>query len=305
MLFRSIKNTLNSRITTLSKLVALNLANPGATREQVQADIGKLLRLGLGHQARDIFLSARSSTIRSRLRGLKYTGDLPEYISGFTELTFKLMKNTCEWYSAAFSEPEMASGFMKWLQKELLLFTETLRRQVFASKQEFTVIAECLLTTLEHVQELRDVGLDITFMMDQIINKDILDAIETYSDECCRNVNYGVINDNLDPLEPNIQIMDGEFLQFDKIPKLSSSCYCLYIILTTFGSDIGILLSLAIYNKVVGALSKFFDGYFNGLEKLLAKNLTNQQHCVLLADSVFAATQLVPKIKLQLCVIVY
>jgi exocyst complex component 8 len=130
-----LRSSINSRIFMLSKLVALDLASPVATKDQVQGDIDKLLRLGLGDQARDIFLTARSSTIRSRLRHLKFNGDLPVYISEFSELTFRLIRNTCDWYSGSFHDTEMASGFMKWLQQEIKCFTETLRRQVFSSKQ--------------------------------------------------------------------------------------------------------------------------------------------------------------------------
>lgn len=63
-----IRASINERIVKLSKLVALDLSSPVATKDQVRGDIDKLLRLGLGDQARDIFLSARSLTIRSRLR---------------------------------------------------------------------------------------------------------------------------------------------------------------------------------------------------------------------------------------------
>lgn len=297
-----LRSTINSRIVMLSKLVALDLASPVATKDQVQGDIQKLLRLGLGDQARDIFLTARSTTIRSRLRHLKFNGDLPTYISEFSELTFRLIRNTCDWYSGSFHQPEMASGFMKWLQQEIKCFTETLRRQVFSSKQDFPVIAECLLSTLDHVQELRDVGLDLTFMMDKIINEDIIKAIHNYATECNTKIVSATNTDPIKALEPDLEIFDDHFMQFEKVPKLSDSCHSLYTVLTTFGADVGILLSLTLYNTVTTALIRFFDSYFDGLNTSFNTMLSNEQYCCLLANAIFSGRHILPKLKQQLVV---
>jgi hypothetical protein len=297
-----LRSTINSRICMLSKLVALDLASPVATKEQVQGDIEKLLRLGLGDQARDIFLSARSTTIRSRLRHLKFNGNLPSYISDYSELTFRLIRTTCDWYSGSFHDTEMASGFMKWLQQEIKCFTVTLRRQVFSSKHEFNIMAECLMSTLDHVQELRDVGLDLTFLIDKTINEDIIKAIESYSIECNSNIELGINSDPMTLLEPDLIIFDGHFMQFENVPVLSSSCYSFYQILTTFGSDIGILISLPLYNTVTTCLIKFFMTYFTGISLLFETCLKNEHYCCLLANCNFISKQILPKLLKQLVV---
>jgi hypothetical protein len=59
---------IETRITKLANLISLELANPLSTKRTVQANIDRLLRLGLGEQARDIFLSARSANIQHRIR---------------------------------------------------------------------------------------------------------------------------------------------------------------------------------------------------------------------------------------------
>lgn len=295
-----LRSTINTRIFNLSKLIALDLASPVATKDQVQGDIDKLLRLGLGDQARDIFLSARSATIRSRLRHLKFNGDLPGYIADFSELTFRLIRNTCDWYSGSFHDTEMASGFMKWLQQEIQSFTKTLRRQVFSSKQEFNVVAECLMSTLDQIQELRDVGLDLTFLIDKTIHEDIKKAIENYSYECNEKIEYGIKSDILESIKPNEEILDGEFMHFDRIPTLSSSCYCFYQVLTTFGSDVGVLISLTLYNTVISSLIKFFEIYFEGLSTTFEQSLRNEGYCCLVTNAIFVGKQILPKLKVQL-----
>ena len=278
-----IRSNLNERIKYLSKLISLDLGSPVATKDQVQGDIDKLLRLGLGDQARDIFLTARTKTIRTRVRNLVFDGDLVGYISDFAELTFRLIRNTCDWYSGSFHDTTMASGFMKWLQQEIKHFTEALRRQVFSSKQDFPIIAECLLTTLDHIQELRDVGLDLTFLMDKIIYEDIINAIEIYAMECEQKINQSVLSDALESLEPDWSAFEGKGLVFDiKIPRMSTSAYEFHRILTTFGADVGILLSLQLYNKVISALSTFFTAFFVGSRRLLDTKPAEQVQSLIL-----------------------
>ena len=54
-----------------------------------------LLQLGLGEQARDIFLTARSITIRHRIRILRINGDVAAYVLDLSEIVFRSIRNTC------------------------------------------------------------------------------------------------------------------------------------------------------------------------------------------------------------------
>ena len=116
-----LRSSVDERVTTLSRLVSLDLTSPAATKNQIQEDISRLLRLGLGDQARDIYLTSRSSTIKHRLRQLQFNGDIVSYMIDYSEVFFRLIKNTCEWFGISFHDASMASGFMKWIQKELEL----------------------------------------------------------------------------------------------------------------------------------------------------------------------------------------
>lgn len=98
---------------------------------------------------------------------------------------------------------------MQWLQEEIIFFTNTIRKQVFSTKQEFSIIAQCLLTTMEHIQELRQVGMDLTFLLDDIINEDTISAIQTYSVECRRKIKVAVGNDAFSVAEKKPQNLEG------------------------------------------------------------------------------------------------
>ena len=63
-----LKKAIEERSDALARLVSAELASPVASKNQVQNNIERLLRLNLGSQARDIFLTARSRSIRHRIR---------------------------------------------------------------------------------------------------------------------------------------------------------------------------------------------------------------------------------------------
>lgn len=48
--------------------------------------------------------------MRKRARQIKFEGDVGMYISELAMVTFTLIKNTCDWYMAAFKDNRMASG---------------------------------------------------------------------------------------------------------------------------------------------------------------------------------------------------
>ena len=65
---QTIRKQIEERADGLARLVSAELASPVATKHQVQNNIERLLRLNLGSHARDIFLTARSYSIRHRIR---------------------------------------------------------------------------------------------------------------------------------------------------------------------------------------------------------------------------------------------
>ena len=105
-----LRSNIDERVTTISRLVSMDLTSPAATKTQIQDDIERLLRIGLGDQARDIYLTSRSVTIKHRLRQLQFIGDIVSYMIDYSEIFFRLIRNTCEWFSVSFHDPSMASG---------------------------------------------------------------------------------------------------------------------------------------------------------------------------------------------------
>ena len=87
-------------------------------------------------------------------RQIPLSGSMVLYVSELAEVIFRLIRSSCDWYSSSFSDTTMASGFMKWVCQEFYFFCNIVRKQVFDSKQSFTVIAECMQSTLEYCKQV-------------------------------------------------------------------------------------------------------------------------------------------------------
>ena len=69
-----------------------------------------LHRLGDIDKAREAFLDGRAALVRKRVKQIKFEGDIEAYIGELAIVVFTLVKNTCEWYMAAFKDNKLASG---------------------------------------------------------------------------------------------------------------------------------------------------------------------------------------------------
>ncbi|GAA5946666.1 hypothetical protein JCM3775_001139, partial [Rhodotorula graminis] len=100
---------LDQRTTELVSALLHDLSDHAIRKSGVVRTTTWLLRLGQGERARETFLSARGRLVRKRARQIKFEGDISMYISELAMVCFTLIKNTCEWYMAAFKDNRMAS----------------------------------------------------------------------------------------------------------------------------------------------------------------------------------------------------
>lgn len=243
-----LRTNIDERVTKLARLVSLDLKSPAATKNQIQEDIKRLLRLGLGDQARDIYLTARSSTIKHRLRQLQFNGDIVSYMIDYSEVFFRLIKNTCDWFGVSFHDASMASGFMKWIHQEIMKFAVIFRKQTFDLDHEFSVIAECVITAIERCQELNSVGMDLSSSFEVMIRKDLKKAIETHTEQCDGRIFKSAASDDFIVLPPNKELFASSNVTFEiPIPAMSRSGTEFYEVLSKFGSDVGILISFEVF----------------------------------------------------------
>ena len=104
------RSKLDQRSSELVSALLQDLADHSIRKSGVIRTTAWLLRLGQGEKARETFLTGRGSLVRKRARQIKFEGDISMYISELAMVCFTLIKNSCEWYMAAFKDNRMASG---------------------------------------------------------------------------------------------------------------------------------------------------------------------------------------------------
>jgi len=127
------------------------------------------MRLGLLDQAREIFLSTQSVIIKHKIksvpffvteidrtfilsshhRKLRFEGEIYSYIKKLSQTVFYLIKNTCIWYKGFFEDPNLSSGFVRWITQEIEDYCSIFRRHVFQN-QNFQITIDCLRVAAEN-----------------------------------------------------------------------------------------------------------------------------------------------------------
>lgn len=104
------RNKLDQRTAELVSALLQDLSDHSIRKSGVIRTTAWLLRLAQGEKARETFLAGRGTLVRKRARQIKFEGDISMYISELAMVCFTLIKNSCEWYMAAFKDNRMASG---------------------------------------------------------------------------------------------------------------------------------------------------------------------------------------------------
>ncbi|GAA95398.1 uncharacterized protein L969DRAFT_21958 [Mixia osmundae IAM 14324] len=162
----SLVKRLDARTADLVTTLESDLSSQEVSKTKVVKSCGWLLRLQEGERAQEAFLAGRAKLVKRRIRQIAFEGDIRIYIVELAIVVFTLIKNTCEWYMAAFPDHRVASGFVRWATQQIEVYAEVFRRQVYGADQEASVIEASKAETKKQGAMLRDVGLDFGFMLD-------------------------------------------------------------------------------------------------------------------------------------------
>lgn len=163
-----LRTKLDQRVGELTAALLRDLRDPAIGKSGVVASSDWLVRLGEPDRARETFLGGRADVVRRRARQIKFEGDVSLYISELAMVCFTLVKNTCEWYMAAFRDNAMASGlsgsvldgtrahsrsgFVRWASQQMEAFAEMFGRQVYGADQDRALPPILLLSELNAAQ---------------------------------------------------------------------------------------------------------------------------------------------------------
>ena len=74
------------------------------------------------------------------------------------------------------------SGFIVWVKSEIEAFVKIFSTQVFGGKTNFSTIAECVHEARTCCEKLREVGCDVTFVLDNLMEGDIRKLVQEVGD---------------------------------------------------------------------------------------------------------------------------
>eukprot|EP00158_Paraphelidium_tribonemae_P008495 Partr_v1_DN28591_c1_g1_i4_m73051 putative Exocyst complex component len=199
----SSKSALAFRVDALASLLAKDLQFKSSAKS-----IQRLCRLGLSSRARDIFLGSQTQIIQSSIAALSFDGDVVLYIHDLTYLFFSLLKRSVKQYRRFFTDLELSSGLITWLNSELDTYWVRFRCQVFHEEQSFDIIGECLESAREGCVVLKDVGVDIGHVFEVgAVRKDVVVSMEWLRAKICAELSKS--------------IADDEFTSFCEVPSVS------------------------------------------------------------------------------------
>ncbi|RKP08157.1 Cullin repeat-like-containing domain protein [Thamnocephalis sphaerospora] len=280
---------IKDRSEKLSVAIEDDFKNPLLTRQQLERRVRWLLRLGYEEKARDSFLTSRTALIRERTRQLSSAGDVRQYVDNITMVMFTLVRNTSLWYNQLFNNPAVASSFMRWLQQEMEFFAEKFRRRVFFDQQTFAIVAECMQRAINECGKLREIGLDVNFMLEQMLVKNLSETIELYEKVCADTLSKSLLHDRFRMTGVNV---DGS-----TAVQLTVSTAKLYKLVNELVRDMSLLSSVPIYTTVVSSTSTIIERY---LKLMLATcqeiDLDDKQRFAVLADVGFVSEFFLPRV---------
>lgn len=141
-----LRNKIETRSDELSAVLLSALADTSIRKTGVVKNSNWLLRLGQGERARETFLSGRGELLKKRTGDVTFSGQgngndggnnyatagLVTEIAQLAFVCFTLIRNTCEWYMAAYKDHQAASAFVRWASTQVEVFADIFNRQVYS-----------------------------------------------------------------------------------------------------------------------------------------------------------------------------
>ncbi|KAF8131603.1 hypothetical protein EV363DRAFT_1398693 [Boletus edulis] len=126
----------------------------------------KLAESARAHPSLSPLIAALTSALAGCPRSPK---ELKVYMCGALVM-FTAIKHTADWFLAGFVEHEMTSGFIDWAKKQIELFAEMFRKQVYSSDVDQATINEALKITHSQSRKLlQEFGLDFRYLLDDLL----------------------------------------------------------------------------------------------------------------------------------------
>ncbi|KAG9472234.1 exocyst complex component 8 [Eleutherodactylus coqui] len=152
---------------------------PKATRRAVS----QLVRLGQSTKACGLFFQNRATAVHTAIRQLRIEGATLLYVHKLCNVFFTSLLETAKEFEMDFSGNNGCySAFIVWSCSALKMFVDAFSKQVFDSKENLSTAAECVKVAKEHCKHLSEIGLDLTFILQAFLVKDLKAVLQSNKD---------------------------------------------------------------------------------------------------------------------------
>ncbi|KAG0306060.1 exocyst complex component exo84 [Linnemannia gamsii] len=287
------RKRLDERVSRLSRAVILDLGQAHITKVAVQRNVGWLERLGCLDQAKDVFLTNRTKVVRQRMDQVKPKKDPVLHVEELAMIVFTTIRNTSEWFELSFKDPKMSSALVKWAKQEMECFADIYKDIVFGSQQSnFQVIADCYKVTQEQCNKLKDVGLDMIFVLDSFLLPYLTETIAEHERRCLERMDAIIEHDDFSP-------MSGE--ELGSVTPLSASMIAFYTVMLQFVNNICLIGSLTLYTRIVESIAILFKAYVNRtIQVYEEKGLSDDQRASVNSNFQFISESFISRVIVQL-----
>ncbi|KAG0197034.1 exocyst complex component exo84 [Mortierella sp. NVP41] len=281
------RKRLDGRVSRLSCAVILDHGQSHITKVAVQRDIGWLEHLGCLDQARDVVLTNRTKVVLQRMDQVKPKKDPVLHVEELAMIVFTTIKNTSEWFELSFKDPKLSSALVKWAKQEMECFADIYKDIVFGSQQSnFQVIADCYKITQEQCDKLKDVGLDMIFVLDSFLLPYLTETIAEHERRCLERMDAIIEYDDFAPISST---------------PLSTSMIAFYTVMLQFVNNICLIGSLTLYSRIVESIAILFKAYVNRtIQVYEEKGLTDEQRASVNSNFQFISESFISRVIVQL-----
>ncbi|KPP73724.1 exocyst complex component 8-like [Scleropages formosus] len=183
---KELRGKVDERVRQLTEVLVFELSpdrslrgGPKATRRAVS----QLIRLGQSTKACELFLKNRAAAVQTAIRQLRIEGATLLYIHKLCNIFFTSLLETAKEFEMDFAGNNGCySAFVVWSRSAMKMFVGAFSKQVFDSKESLSTAAECVKVAKEHCKQLSEIGLDLTFMLQSLLVKDIKAALQSYKE---------------------------------------------------------------------------------------------------------------------------
>lgn len=147
--------------------VTQDYLGPGELKQHILL----LIRLKQTDAVKKAFLSSRRQLILKRIKLVEFKGDIPSYLSQIVTVHFRMIRTTAEIYQACFPSSDSSSGMVEWAKNEVEDYILFFARQLYNIPPDSETYRACIDITKEQATQLKDVGLNLDFLLEYIYGK--------------------------------------------------------------------------------------------------------------------------------------